>query len=454
MKIFNLVKSRWYQLRQISPFGSLVAFTILTNLFLAILALLTGILAARLLGPTGRGELAAIQTWPTFFATIAMLGVPEALVYFTARRSDRAATLLVTSTLIGLIACLPVAIIGYLLIPILLKSQTYVVVTSAQNYLWSLPLFALVGMLPQSLRGRNDLVPWNLVRTFPALMWLLVLLLGAFTSNISPTVYTKWYLVGLALLFFPMSIIVRRRIIGAYRPTITDVRPLLGYGLPAMLSSLPSTLNLKLDQMLMVGLFTPELLGLYVVAVAWSSAALPILSALPATMVPRVAGSLNKPEQIQYLTQLTRLGSLLSVIISIFFVIITPIILPLLFGSEYINAIPAAMILSVGAAFISINQLFESGLMGLGKPKLVLLAQILGLLFTITLLSLLLPRYKIIGAAVASVISYGLITVIYLIMLYKESGIGWKYLIIPNSGDGQLILSKLRSLTLLLHRVD
>jgi O-antigen/teichoic acid export membrane protein len=454
VKIFNPVKARWYHLRRISPFGSLVAFTMLTNLFLAILALLTGLLAARLLGPTGRGELAAIQTWPTFFAIIAMLGVPEALVYFTAKQSDRAATLLVTSILIGLIACLPVALIGYLLMPILLKSQTTTVIASARNYLWSLPLFALVGMLPQSLRGRNDLVPWNIIRTFPALIWFLVLLLGALAGSNNPAVYTTWYLVGLALLFIPMSIIVRQRIIGAYRPAKNDVRPLLDYGLPAMFSTLPATLNLKLDQMLMVGLFTPELLGLYVVAVAWSSAVLPLLSALPATMVPRVAGSINKQEQIGNLSQMTRLGSLLSVIFSIIIILITPIILPILFGNEYKNAVPAAMVLSVGAALISINQLFESGLMGLGKPKSVLLAQFLGLLFTIVLLVVLLPRYKLIGAAVASVISYGLITVVYLVMLNNVSGISWKHLIIPNSGDGQLIMGKFRSLTFLLHRVD
>ena len=47
--------------------------------------MLTGALAARLLGPDGRGQLAAIQMWPNFLAAIANLGLPEALVYFSAR---------------------------------------------------------------------------------------------------------------------------------------------------------------------------------------------------------------------------------------------------------------------------------------------------------------------------------------------------------------------------------
>ena len=56
--------------------------TFLANIALYVLAAATGPLAARLLGPDGRGALAAIQLWPGAIATVAMLGLPDSIAYF------------------------------------------------------------------------------------------------------------------------------------------------------------------------------------------------------------------------------------------------------------------------------------------------------------------------------------------------------------------------------------
>ena len=449
MKILTALRMRWFQATRVSPFGSLVAFTFLTNVFLALVGFLTGLLVARILGPDGRGELAAIQTWPTFLATLAMLGAPDALVYYSARQPARAARLLTTSILIGLSACIPAALLGYLLLPVLMAAQSEPIIIAARNYLWILPLFAVVGMLVHPLRGRNDLLPWNLMRSFPALMWLGVLLIGMVAGQVDAVNYARWYLIGMALLFIPMSLVLKKRISGPYQPSIEDVRPILSYGLPSMLSGLPSTLNLKLDQILMVGLLSPQLLGFYVVAVAWSNATLPILSALPAVIVPKVAGSSDRIDQLNALSQMTRLGSSFAVVAGLVFAILSPLAIPLLFGSEFKNAISAGVILSIGVVFLSINQMLESGLMGLGKPKLVLLTQVVGLIFTIILLLVLMPRYNIIGAAIASTVSYFSITVLNLTLLTWMSKIGWTNFIVPNSEDFRMMLSRFRTLSAL-----
>ena len=65
--------------------GADATLTAATNLAIAH-GLLHRNIAARLLGPHGRGELAAIQTTPSFFGSFAMIGMPEALVYFSAQK--------------------------------------------------------------------------------------------------------------------------------------------------------------------------------------------------------------------------------------------------------------------------------------------------------------------------------------------------------------------------------
>jgi O-antigen/teichoic acid export membrane protein len=59
--------------------------TILTNVAISLFGALGGILAARLLGPEGRGELAAAVAWGGMFTVIMSLGMPQALTFFVAR---------------------------------------------------------------------------------------------------------------------------------------------------------------------------------------------------------------------------------------------------------------------------------------------------------------------------------------------------------------------------------
>ncbi|HKM55935.1 MAG TPA: hypothetical protein VJY33_21190, partial [Isosphaeraceae bacterium] len=89
------------------------------NVVMAIIGLASGLLAAKLLGPQGRGELAAIQSWPMLFAALALLGMPEAVVYYSSRYPGRAADYLGTARVIALIAGVVFLATGWLLMPAL-----------------------------------------------------------------------------------------------------------------------------------------------------------------------------------------------------------------------------------------------------------------------------------------------------------------------------------------------
>lgn len=77
------LQASWCNPRGARLFATNMALTVAANVTLAALGMVSGILAARLLGPHGRGQLAAIQTWPSSIATLAMLGMPEAVVYYS-----------------------------------------------------------------------------------------------------------------------------------------------------------------------------------------------------------------------------------------------------------------------------------------------------------------------------------------------------------------------------------
>src|SRR5664279_5531369 len=109
--------------------------TFATNMALAGLAVATGILAARLLGPSGEGELTAIQTWPLLLGTLAMLGLDSALVYFISRQPERGKQLTSTAVFFALLSSFAVGAVAWFALPFLLSAQQPQVVSAARVFL-------------------------------------------------------------------------------------------------------------------------------------------------------------------------------------------------------------------------------------------------------------------------------------------------------------------------------
>jgi O-antigen/teichoic acid export membrane protein len=330
------------------------------------------------------------------------------------------------------------------MMPWFLDAQTSAIVEGARGYLWLLPVYAVTGMLPNLLRGKNDLNAWNLVRPMPTIVWIGVLLVFTVSGTANAVAVAQAYLVMLAMLALPMSFVVMRRLSGSFAPSTSMVRPMLGYGLPSVLSSVPSMLNLRLDQLLMAGLLRPKVLGMYVVAVAWSSAVLPLLNAIAGVVFPHVAGSHSNPDQAKVLGQVIRIGTVFAVLFSIGIALASPLIIPLLFGQEFVAAVPAAIILSLAGGVMGLNQILEAGSLGLGKPRFVLIAESAGLVVTGLLLWLLLRPFELMGAAVASLVGYTSVCVFLLWLIRRQTGLQIRQMVFPLSNDFDLALAKWR----------
>src|SRR5262249_12188501 len=149
---------------------------------------------------------------------------------------------------------LPFLVAGYLAMPLLLSAQSSTIIAGARWYLLIVPVYAMVGMPHGSLRGRGDFVFWNLLRIAPPAGWLAVLLLAWTMGRAQPKSLAGAYLCYLALLIIPVAWVLTRRLSGPFLPRSRQWRPMLRFGLPCVISTVPQVLNFRLDQMLMAGL--------------------------------------------------------------------------------------------------------------------------------------------------------------------------------------------------------
>ena len=404
-----------------SSFGRML-LTMSTNIILAAFGLVTGSLAARFLGPTGRGELAVIQTWPTFLAGLAGLGLSDAVVYFSSKHSSQSGTFLATAVALSLMAALPAIIIGNLLLPLLLKAQTHQLILDTRLYLTLfIPLMATQGMLLHPLRGQNNFFVYNLLKILNAVGWFSVILIMPVFHIVNPNTFAYGYLAISGIIGILTWFIVRRYVGGPYVIKRDLWRPMLNYGLPSAISFIPQYANLRLDQLVMAMFLAPDRLGYYVVAVAWSGALLPVLNGIGAVLFPRVAMEGTVNGQVEALGQVARSGTFLSFLLSILLLIITPFGIRLLFGTAFEPSIEPAIILVFAANILSVINILEEGMRGLGNTKAILWSECVGVVVTVIGLIILLPRLEIIGAAIASFLGYCTILLALLFQLKKIS---------------------------------
>lgn len=423
-----------------------VGVTAAANVTLAGLNAASGVLLARSLGPTGRGEVAAIQLWGFLLATVAVLGTTDAVVYFSARRSERAGTFATSAAALTMLAALPVVAAGWVAMPVLLASQSPDTVRLARLFLLFVPLYAVANQPGQALRGLSSFTRWNVVRLLPSVLWVVVVVSAIATGNRSPGFVTVGFLLGWVLSFGVSVGMARPVVRPPYRVDVTSWGPMLRYGLPLMLASIPQWLNVRLDQLLLAAFVPSEELGLYVVAVAWAGLVTPLVNALGVVLFPRLAAEQDEQAREQVLFLGIRVTVLVTAGLVLAVGVLTPLAVPLFFGGAFAAAIGPAAILVAGSGLLATNFVLEEGFRGLGRPGDVLRAELGGLAATAVLLAALLPRLGILGAALASLGGYLMTTLLLLHGLRRTVTGGVLSRCVPHRQDVRELVAGVASL--------
>lgn len=207
-------------------------------------------------------------------------------------------------------------------------------------------------------------------------------------------------------------------------------RELIQRGWPLLLAGLSVSLYMKSDQVMLDWLRGPEDVGQYSVAVrvAESLYFLPII--LSKTLMPRIGRGTGKFETDPGLRQLYRSSWLLGVGMTAASVFLLPPLIPVVFGNEFVAAKAALIWLGPAAFAISTGCASGAWLNAHGYQKLIATRSVIGAISNISLNIFLIPRMGIIGAGLATSISY-IVSVFFVGIFRKEISENISKLIFP-----------------------
>jgi len=381
--------------------------TTFTNIGITVVGAISGILAARLLGPDGRGELAMALVWAAILGTVVQTGLAQSLIYFAAGQREEIGRIFSTTiVLVVLQSIVGISLGWYVASQVLGRSQP-ASLPVVHIYLLSIPFAMMTTYLSAMAQGLGRFALFNSLRIYQTMGHLISLLVAEGLGSPSPL------LVVVLLLGFQMSvcaiglILFLRQVRPVWQPAYKFALGLLKYGIESYWGGLGWTVNTRLDQFLMSILLSTRELGLYAVGVSYATVLFQISGAFAMITFPHVAGTGSKDAPVTIFKMLGW-NLVITLPLSVLAIFLSPKLLPLLFGPQFQEAAPATAILLIGAVILGCNYVLSDGLRGWGYPLIPSIAELLGVGVTVIGLLWVLKPLGILGAAWVSVASYSL----------------------------------------------
>lgn len=414
----------------LSGLGRAAAGTVGTGVGITAVNAISGVITARALGVNGRGILTICLLVPSLVAYLGDLGLPLALAYEAAqsRGSNNGSKLRAQGLQLAIMQSVALLIIGMPLVATYVHFRAHQIVTSALLFtLTYLPINLLTRYLLAIEQGSSQFYRFNLARLIvPASYTLLLvgLVLGravTVSTILSATVVSNC--LGL------LSLTRRATRLSLYgNLPYVQFRRYLSYGIRAHVGNLTPVDGMQLDLLLVAGVLGAHEAGLYSVGAAGAMFIRGQGTAVGLALFPKVAGA-PSDDTGRALPRYFRWVFLGHAVMATVVVVISPLAIRALYGSEYGPAVSIMRILAVGAVFAGTRQVLGDALRGLGRPLRATINEVLLGLIGGPLVWLGITWKGGLGAAYGVTVAYVCATIIFMAS-FRESGLPFRRFLI------------------------
>lgn len=361
------------------------------NVAVAGATLVTSVILARVLGPEGRGALANVVLWPTVLSHLALMGVPLHLSRLVAQQKSEAANWYRRGY--GVIA-LTAAIATALWVAIDFATPSWPLSVAGSSPVTTTAFVALgAAIIPFSMwnafqiqmeLGRGVIATYNFARTsfaFLHLSFIAVLWLAAQTGPGSYlAAFTFAAVVGSVASHVLISFHLPRGQFGPVQErACSEDRASDAFDQPAIetlkrawpfaVSTAALATMTMADRMLISLFFDARTMGIYVVAITMAQVQNVINESVAPLFFRLVAQHAALAAiDVDWLAKRLRQSVGLNVVIAVGLLVIAPVLLPLVFGQTYADAVAIVWILVPAIAFRSMMRSFEEVLKARNKP--------------------------------------------------------------------------------------
>lgn len=383
----------------------------LGRIFVLVVAFVVNAYMARYLGPANFGLLNYVFSFVGLFGFIASLGIESIANREIIKDHSQKNTIIGTSFYLKLFGSL-LSIIAIFVVARLSTNNAVLlglITMYSLSYIFS--AFNIIEVYFQS----QVLSKYPAVVTIIAGVVSAILKITAMSFGLGIIWLTAIYVLesliialGLLLFFFRNGHTIREWVFD--RKTALAI---LKDSWPLMISFIAFSIYMKIDQVMIKNILGDRQTGIYAIAVKLAEFWYFIPSAICASVFPAIvnAKQVNAKLYEGRLKKLYRLMFWMSLSVSIIVTVFANIIIYILFGNQYLEAVNSLRIYVWAGIGVSVGYVLSYYLIIEGQTKINAASMIIGALLNVLLNILLIPKYGISGAAFASLISYTSVTI-------------------------------------------
>jgi O-antigen/teichoic acid export membrane protein len=385
---------------------------------LLVAGLATTVIAARALGPGGRGVVAVSLGFSIILRQIGTLGLATANPYFLARNGAHAHQLVINSAWLAVSLGMILGITG-----VALKVGAPGVVPGVPWSAYLLALasipFALAALFLQSiLLGLGRTTAYNLVEVGQEVLIALAMAVALFPLHRGPTAAVALlgggYVVSTAVYFF----LLRGHRGASSKPDLGLARSMVAYAFRIYMATLLAFLVIRLDLVLVNAYRGSADAGIYSVDAALAGGMYIIPSVIAINLFVRVA----RGREPALTATIFRLVALVYGALCLLAVALAGPFIHLLYGPRFSEAISVFYWLIPGVFALGMLTILAHHFAGRGFPLNAMLVWVVGLAVNLVINVALLPKHGIWVAAMSSSVAYTMLLVLHMRLFARDIG--------------------------------
>lgn len=429
------------KLRQSSLFSHSV-HVLFAQIVIFVSTFVLNIIIARVFGPSGKGVYSLIALSGLLLYAFSNLGLSNSFVYYVAK--DRSKTSEYASFALMAGAVLGMVFAGVFFVVYHFGKHSFLTGIGGFDAVLialSLPCYLSSVFLTNLLLGEGNVTGYNLSRLIPPLL-LLVIFCGSLVFTTSRNLLIiPWFTANIAAFFCALFFFRRTSFTGRFLSTIS-YRDLFSYGIKGYIADLVGFFTYRLDFFLVNYFLDSSYVGIYSISVAVAELLWYIPNSIQTILMPKVA-SMTREEANGRVPDVCKFTLYLTLGLSVVLLCVASQLIPLVYGKQFNASVMPLLLILPGIISLAVSKVVSAYLMGRGKPIYSTYVSIFSFVVITILDIILIPLYRLNGAAIASSIAYSLSTLVAISFFCKESGVSIKALVMINSKDVRYVSERL-----------
>lgn len=379
--------------------------------------MLTTILITQTLGAAGRGEITLILSLVGIIGMISGIVAGPAIVYLTPRVNKEA--IVFSSILWSLIVIPLLFLILNVSLEFLKLHREHIIHISILSL-----ISALIVTFMMIFYGKNKIAHYSimgLIQPFLHLLLLGILFLILGIRSIKAIIFSLYVasFVSLIIVFFSLLRWEKLRFSLDINKIFPTLKTMFLYGIIAQLGNLFQYLNYRVDFYILNYFHGQSAVGVYSIGTTISEQLWLLPASIATVLYSKIANTDSEVERVRITRKSAQAAFYIISFTLIFLTLIPSSLWQFIFGKDFGDVRVVIWTLSAGIVVFSLSKIIAPYYAGKGLFYINTMAAGIGLVITIILDIMLIPKFNFVGAGIASSLSY-IATTLFLIMKFKK----------------------------------